>query len=265
MSEMTKLVIDGWPLVLVGEAKEPRILDVDLAERLGYERPRAIRDLIERLVRDQILNDFDICRTARQSSERKERKAGRPPTEYWLTEEAAILVTTRSDTDVAKAMVRTVVHVFRLAAHGQLPTRGGDDLAALTESVTRLLEANTKRIDAIAAKLETVVTASIETNKKMFVLEKRGNATMAPSEQERLNGLRRKVAQLLVDRCGKRPNSAWRTVQNAVETASGFCGPLKDLPLHRYSDVIRALEQLQKRLEEKTDPNQPLPFGDRAA
>ena len=48
---------------------EPRVLDLDLAERLGYERPRKIRDLIDRHM--DTLIEFGKCATmARFTGER---------------------------------------------------------------------------------------------------------------------------------------------------------------------------------------------------
>ena len=48
---------DGWQLSFLGEDEEPHIQDIELGTKLGYERPRDIRKLIERLVRDEKLND----------------------------------------------------------------------------------------------------------------------------------------------------------------------------------------------------------------
>lgn len=69
----------GWPLARLEGAEEVRILDVDLAERLGYKRPSDIRELIGRLSREGILNDSELLRTVRESS-------GRPAHCVWLTE-----------------------------------------------------------------------------------------------------------------------------------------------------------------------------------
>jgi hypothetical protein len=253
-----KIEVEGWCLALVDGGQEPRILDVVLAERLGYERPADIRELIGRLIADGILNESEVIRTVRKTSP----KGGRPGKEYWLTEEQAILVTTQSETATARTMLKTIVHVFRLASHGQLP--GQQDAALqirrMSELLTRMVESNTKQIEAMAARLDSLATTANETSRKVTVLDQRGNATLAPSEQKRLDELRRTVAQLVVDRNHKTPRAAWRIVQNEVEAASGFCGPLKDLPLHRYGDAIRALDMLRKRLEDMPDRNMSITF-----
>jgi hypothetical protein len=71
------------------------------SSHLGYERLRAIRDLIQRLVKDRKLKDSEICRTVRQNV-----GTGRPATEFWLTEAQALKVVARSVT----------VHYCRAAA-----------------------------------------------------------------------------------------------------------------------------------------------------
>ena len=98
--------IDG--LTVTVDADAPRVRDIDLAVRLGYERPRAIRDLIERLITSKNLNGSEVRRTVRQTSER----GGRPATEYWLTEEQALMVVARSETPKATEILRAVIDVF---------------------------------------------------------------------------------------------------------------------------------------------------------
>ena len=85
---------------------EPRLLDLDLAERLGYERPRDIRKLIERHM--DTLIEFGKCATvARFSGER-----GPAADAYLLNEEQAIYIATQSDAPNAKAVKILVVKVF---------------------------------------------------------------------------------------------------------------------------------------------------------
>ena len=61
----------------------PRIRDLDLADKLGYERPHDIRELIRRF--DSLLG---VIRTVRKTSG---ERGGRPGVEFWLTEEQATL------------------------------------------------------------------------------------------------------------------------------------------------------------------------------
>lgn len=111
---MSALTINGWSLDASGD--EPRIRDIDLAERLGYERPTDIRYLVKRLAKDGKISDSDIVRTVRRNAGER----GRPATEYWLTEEAALLVVTRSETAIATALTREIISVFRAYYRGQL-------------------------------------------------------------------------------------------------------------------------------------------------
>lgn len=82
---------------------EPRIRDLDLAERLGYRRPGDIRELIRRFS-----NDLGFLRTAPQN--RKGR--GRPAEEYWLTEAQALFVVAKSETPRATAILKLVIDAF---------------------------------------------------------------------------------------------------------------------------------------------------------
>ena len=121
---ITTTTIEGWSLATGGFSdNEPRILDVDLAARLGYERPRAIRDLIGRMIASGKLNDSEVRRTVRQTS-------GRPAEEYWLTEPQALKVVAKSDTPKADALLDEVIRVFVLFR------RQGAQLRALSDPAT---------------------------------------------------------------------------------------------------------------------------------
>lgn len=105
------LTVRGWDLELDGE--EPFVRDIELGERLGFERPRDIRKLVERMYADGILNDSDL----RATVARWETLPGVAKTtrEYLLTETAALLVTGRSDTKIAHQITRQIVEVFLAA------------------------------------------------------------------------------------------------------------------------------------------------------
>lgn len=105
--------IDGWTLgTLPGEA-EPLIRDLELGERLAFDRPRDVRKLIERLTAAGKLNDSELRATMAQTG-------GRPARELWLTEEQALMVVTASETPKAIALTREIVRVFMAARRGQL-------------------------------------------------------------------------------------------------------------------------------------------------
>ena len=98
---------------------EPMIQDLELASRLEYERPRAIRDLIKRMLKDGKLNENNICRKVRQIP----GEAGRPSEEFWLSEFACLKVTTQSETAKADEITNEIIQVFIDAKNGKRPTR----------------------------------------------------------------------------------------------------------------------------------------------
>jgi hypothetical protein len=108
--------VEGWPLGFDID-DEPRIRDLDLADRLGYERPRKIRDLIARLILDEKLNDIHQRPTVGRWPG---QVAAQPVTEYWLTEAQALKVAAKSETEPADALLDEMIRVFLLARRGQL-------------------------------------------------------------------------------------------------------------------------------------------------
>lgn len=99
---MNKITI--LPDVALSEIEgEPRVRDLDLADRLGFDRPRDIRKLVERNMLE--IRDFGVCATVAQTSG---ARGGRPSTEYWLNEEQALLVSSLSDAPRA-AEVRSIM------------------------------------------------------------------------------------------------------------------------------------------------------------
>ena len=70
---------------------EPRILDIDLARSLGFDRPRNIRNIIARYKAN--LLEFGVCFTVKQIHE----GAGRPAIEYWLNKQQALFITAKPD------------------------------------------------------------------------------------------------------------------------------------------------------------------------
>jgi len=92
---------------------EPRVLDLRLAEALGFKRPADIRPLIERH-REAIERLGGIFRTVRKNTGR-----GRPANEFWLTKKQAVYLTTKSETDIAVEATIQVVEVFDAATSGQ--------------------------------------------------------------------------------------------------------------------------------------------------
>ncbi len=104
---------------------QPRIRDILLGERLGYERPRKIRDLIEKNITEvesfgpspRIGAMVDIGSGAQREAQ-----------EYWLNEAQALLVCMFSRTDAAAMVRRSLIQVFMAWRRGQLRDKGPDFL-----------------------------------------------------------------------------------------------------------------------------------------
>lgn len=116
---------------------EPRVQDLRLAEALGFERPRKIRELITRnepeLSRYGSLlgaqaprrgaQEPEVCGTVPQNTDPKGR--GRPGLEYWLNEAQALLICMFSRTDQAARVRRELVEVFMAWRRGRALPAGG--------------------------------------------------------------------------------------------------------------------------------------------
>lgn len=133
---------------------EPRVRDVDLAARLGFERPRKIRELIERIWPENRRPHVRpmVGRTSMPRGGEREFTVW----EYWLTEAEALKLTARSETPIADAILDEMIRVYRLAIRGLLtparavsppvPAPTLDDVrraaeAAVNEQFARLAQA----------------------------------------------------------------------------------------------------------------------------
>ena len=98
--------------------------DLELAGRLGYERPRKIRDLIKRMLESGQLAPETVCPTVGQTS----AQGGRPSTIYWLNEKAALKVITKSETAMADAITDEIIDVYMAARRGEAKPRHQDEV-----------------------------------------------------------------------------------------------------------------------------------------
>ena len=111
------LHVDGFSLQRMADGVL-RMRDVDLAEHLDYDRPRKIRELIERLRdADEIPGVHMRPAVGRIEIGPKHARRIREDVvnEYWLDEIEALLVVMQSDAPAAKAMRRRIAEVFRAA------------------------------------------------------------------------------------------------------------------------------------------------------
>ena len=91
---------------------EPLVLDTDLAERLGFERNYAIRQLIDR--------NRDELKAYGPLPTRHGQSRGQQFTAYYLNEEQALLICMLSRTPTAKAIRREVIKVYQAWRKGHL-------------------------------------------------------------------------------------------------------------------------------------------------
>lgn len=100
---------------------EPRARDVDLADRLGFERPRDIRKLVERNLAE--IEAFGTCATVARVVR------GNPVSERWLNEEQALLVAILSDAPNAPAVRAMLIKTFVAWRRGHLIPASYDGLS----------------------------------------------------------------------------------------------------------------------------------------
>ena len=178
MAKIVKFKVEGLAFLRRdGGDEPPRVRDVDLAERLHYTRPRTIRDLIRRLIKQGKLQGVTMRRAVRRIAKSGARGVAgieeRKIDEFWLTEEQAIYVAMRSDTHKAHLFTIEVIRVFRLALRGVLPVpaptfapsdatyiRGKLDFLAENVSKAAFERATVRDNDAFARACSKAISAS---------------------------------------------------------------------------------------------------------
>jgi prophage antirepressor-like protein len=193
---------------------EPRTRDTDVAERLGYERPRAIRQIIERN-RDEI-EAFGSLATRRGESRGQEYE------EYWLTEEQALLVASRSDAPNAAQVRHLVIKVFVAWRRGHLVPALPTTAEAFASAFTMLAQQERRQAEQgqqIMA-IEAKVAAVAETN---LLKAKPQNAETISEIRKRINriyGLPPRIIDTVMGRLTYSPKPAGM-VKNSHENAEG--------------------------------------------
>lgn len=105
------LHVNGWTVSEING--EPTVRDTDLAEKLGYSRPRDIRKIIERMIDNGSFVGATPCRTP-------EVIAGNLTEVFYLTQKQALKVISKSETKIADAIMDEVIDVFLAYRKGQL-------------------------------------------------------------------------------------------------------------------------------------------------
>ncbi len=113
-----------------GIDNDPRILDIRVAERLGFARPRVIRELIVR--------NRDELETYGPLAVRHGKSRGQEFTEFWLNEGQTLLVCMFSKTPDAAAIRKEVIAVYMAWRRGEVQhgRRRGVDLAGQRRALT---------------------------------------------------------------------------------------------------------------------------------
>jgi hypothetical protein len=111
-AESIVLQVDGFALHRDEKDGEFRVRDLDLAERLGYDEPRAIRKLISRMIETGELMGVVARDTVSRGKLRGKVHEQISVTEFWLDQIEALLVVMRSDAPNAVPMRRVIANVF---------------------------------------------------------------------------------------------------------------------------------------------------------
>jgi hypothetical protein len=154
------ITVGAWSLRAETAEDEARVRDVDLAERLGYERPRTIRGLIARLESDGKLKD--LHRAPRRSAGLMRGPAATEIVveEYWLTEAQALKVVSKSETDKADALLDEVIAVYMAVRRGMVPRAAPQPEASpLLAQFVETLQAMQGQIETLSAEVATLRAA----------------------------------------------------------------------------------------------------------
>lgn len=225
--------IAGWPLAFATSDDEPRILDITLAERLGYRRPRKIRDLIERLMKEGKIGDVFSRPSVGRGLFRGKTQTSTTVTEYLLTEAQALKVSAKSETDPADALLDEMIQVFMLARRGMLASRASanDGLATVAAALSAELRVIKEQIASLA--LDSGTIAGVQ-------------ADWITGEIDALAFLRVGLGYNATTRAAK----GW--IQKRVDAAAEWAGTganRRNMPAGRYPRVKVCLAQLRSDLE----------------
>ena len=227
---------------------EPRARDLDIAERLGFERPRKIRELIERNLIE--IEGFGVCPTVGRTSG---PKGGRPTAEYWLNEEQALLVAALSDAPNAVAVRRMLIKVFvawrrgQIGAAAALPQPTSAEVGAVFGGIAK--RQREQIVGAVFHNIERVLEAERHIWKRLSRIERMmANAEASPVAVHRgvTAGEVVKMAGVM-DRKGLRGLPQWTSNKLARFSAKkGVAVNLAELGLHsaRVFDTATAREWL---------------------
>ncbi|MBA3964159.1 MAG: hypothetical protein H0X40_19990 [Chthoniobacterales bacterium] len=225
MTDITLTRVETWALATAGLGdSQPRVHDLELAQHLGYERPRDIRNLIKSLARDGKLNGYELRGVQTQSG-------GRPATEFWLTQSQALKVVAKSETPAADAILDEVIRVFLAVTSGvdTRPPAVDDRTFALFQSMMAPV------IEAISVVTKMVSDAS----------GCRISGADASSVKRQVQVIAKMRAQS--NPSSKGENSERRIIYNRLGAAVGWTGSGRrwdGLPASKVADVQALLREM---------------------
>ncbi len=174
-----------WTLTRLSDNDVPRIRDIDLAERLGFEQPRMIRKIIARHVAAG-----NISPIGRSTVERSFSGRGRKAlheievNEYWLSQEEALFITTQSETKRAVFVTKVMIAVFTAVMHSaQKPAGLPAEAMTLLESlrselaevrrehgelITLVSRSGAHRSDALSRRISAAATLTSTATQRSF-------------------------------------------------------------------------------------------------
>ncbi len=150
---------------------EPRVYDLDVAARLGYARPRKIRELIRRYETE--LKRLGQLRPTVGQTHDNNGLGGRPAEEYHLNRAQALFIVTKSET--ADAIVATVEIVRRFDAYERGEIVSAPAVEKIVQEAANLVLAHLgmvpDQIGALDGKVDRllVVTTEIAMNRRVTI------------------------------------------------------------------------------------------------
>lgn len=126
---------------------ELRILDTDLAARLGFDRPRKIRELIRRHLPS--LEEMGRCPTVG----RRPEAGGHAVSEYYLNKKQAIFITAKSETKIATEVTIEIIERFDAYERGEMPH---PQIPRTLSEALQLAADQARQIESMAPKAEAL-------------------------------------------------------------------------------------------------------------
>lgn len=237
---------------------EPRVRDVDLAERLGYERPRKVRALIERHAAE--LRRYGAL-SMRPVVERIEKTGAirgieeREVMEYWLNEGQAIDLCALSRTDLAIDVREEVIRVFMAVRHGRaLPAPQPPAPAlSLEQVVATLMPVMAQMVAQAVALALAPITAQIALMEARLGVAHATSGTLSAAVASSIKYRLREAAKVVVGSGRAKSVRSARCkleqrLRGAVRWAGSGC-TIANMPVASESIVLRELEMIEREVD----------------